>query len=69
MRMSSNEGNPISEVETFLKKMREGEFEIDNAHPDAKVLSDALDGCHAYKMASASSFPLLYISNDKQELQ
>lgn len=49
--MSVVGGNP--EVETFLSRLMEGEFEIDTAHPDVKALQSALHTYHLDKIACA----------------
>jgi hypothetical protein len=49
--MSSVVGGP-SEVETFLSRLIDGQFEIDTAHPNAKAFQSALNTYRVYKRAS-----------------
>ncbi len=46
--MSSVVGGP-SEVETFLSRLIDGQFEIDTAHPNAKAFQSALNTYRVYK--------------------
>lgn len=54
--MSSVVGGP-SEVETFLSRLIDGQFEIDTAHPNAKAFQSALNTYRVYKRASAVPTP------------
>src|ERR687896_137926 len=54
--MSSVVGDP-SEVETFLSRLIDGQFEIDTAHPNAKAFQSALNTYRVYKRASVVPTP------------
>jgi hypothetical protein len=54
--MSSVVGGP-SEVETFLSRLIDGQFEIDTAHPNAKAFQSALNTYRIYKRASVVPTP------------
>lgn len=54
--MSSVVGGP-SEVETFLSRLIDGQFEIDTAHPNAKAFQSALNTYRVYKRASVVPTP------------
>ena len=54
--MSSVVGGP-SEVEIFLSRQIDGQFEIDTAHPNAKAFQSALNTYRVYKRASVVSTP------------
>jgi hypothetical protein len=54
--MSSVVGGP-SEVETFLSRLIDGQFEIDTAHPNAKAFQSALNTYRVYKWASVVPTP------------
>ena len=54
--MSSVVGGP-SEVETFLSRQIDGQFEIDTAHHNAKAFQSALNTYRVYKRASVVSTP------------
>jgi hypothetical protein len=54
--MSSVVGG-LSEVETFLSRLIDGQFEIDTAHPNAKAFQSALNTYRVYKRASVVSTP------------
>jgi hypothetical protein len=54
--MSSVVGDP-SEVETFLSRLIDGQFEIDTAHPNAKAFQSASNTYRVYKRASVVPTP------------
>lgn len=54
--MSSVVGGP-SEVETFLSRLIDGQFEIDTAHPNAKAFQSALNTYRVYKRESVVPTP------------
>lgn len=54
--MSSVVGGP-SEVEIFLSRLIDGQFEIDTAHPNAKAFQSALNTYRVYKRASVVPTP------------
>jgi len=54
--MSYVVGDP-SEVETFLSRLIDGQFEIDTAHPNAKAFQSALNTYCVYKRASVVPTP------------
>jgi hypothetical protein len=54
--MSSVVGCP-SEVETFLSRLKDGQFEIGTAHPNDKAFQSALNTYRVYKRANAVPTP------------
>lgn len=54
--MSSVVGGP-SEVETFLSRLIDGQFEIDTAHSNAKAFQSALNTYRVYKRESVVPTP------------
>jgi hypothetical protein len=54
--MSSVVGGP-SEVEIFLSRLIDGQFEIDTAHPNAKAFQSALNTYRVYKRESVVPTP------------